>query len=137
MKKKTAIISVCIAVSVAVLAVIFLLSFEQTEMNFAQNGTVKFYYADTKIEEPLAKEDFDNLCKLFNGKLLVSDHPSCSFEDNISVSFNAGEQVFCIACDGCPVIYWKNKDRYFNISDNENRMLKEILQKYGCYFPCI
>ena len=52
MKKKTVIISVCIAVSVAVLALIFLLSFEQTEMNFAQNGAVKFYYNDKKIEKP-------------------------------------------------------------------------------------
>ena len=42
MKKKTVIISASIALSVAVLALIFLLSFEQTEMNFAQKRIIVY-----------------------------------------------------------------------------------------------
>lgn len=42
-----------------------------------------------------------------------------------------------VACDGCPMVYYKNENRYFKLSEEENKMLKRILEKYGFYFPYV
>ena len=61
--------------------------------------------------------------EIFNGKELFRDNPSF---DNIT---------FSVACDGCPIIKYKNK--YFYVSEIELEQIHNIMKKYGAKFPCI
>ena len=138
MKRKIVIFSVSgVLLSVIVVAVILIFVLNRVDMSFANNAEVRFFYNESRISKELSKEDFDKVCDLFNGKFLLSDSPSCVFSEDVSIRFNDGDQVFCTACDGCPKIYWKNKDKYFDLSDNESSELKSILSGYGVHFPCV
>jgi len=48
-----------------------------------------------------------------------------------------GTERFCFACDSCPVVYWKNKNKFIKLSEKENEELKGILALYGFEFPCL
>lgn len=137
MKNKIIITSVFGIVLLIVVAILTVIILNRVNMSFAEDGEVCFHYKDSKVDKQLSNKDFEYICGLFNGKFLTFDNPSCGFDENISVKFNGGDQIFCLAHDGCPIIYWKNKDKYFSLSENEYSDLKNILSEYGVYFPCI
>ena len=99
-------------------------------------GEAVFKYGGSNEINSISKQDIDNIIKIFNGKFTYKDNPSCGFSEDISVKLN-NDQIFCFARDTCPIIYWKNKDRYFKISKSQKTELYEILNKYGFYFPCV
>ena len=67
---------------------------------------------------------------------LYRDNPSCGFTEDVSIKFD-DSQTFCFANDGCPIIYWKEKDKYFNIDEDEKSRLDIALKKFDILFPCI
>lgn len=100
-----------------------------------------------KIEACFKYENVNTLCYLndketeaikaiFNGKKMYKDNLSCGFNESVSLKFDK-EQTFCIAQDSCPIIYWKEKDRYIKLSKNEKIQLYELLEPYGFFFPCV
>ena len=97
------------------------------------SGTTVFYGK----ESVLTNEDASDLYDLFTGRILYHDNPSCGFGEEVSVSFNDGERTFYVAMDTCPIIYDKNNDKYFSISESEQERLYAILEKYGFSFPCV
>ena len=101
--------------------------------NRITRGTVTFYGA-TSV---LTQEEAERIFELFDGKVMIDDNPSCGFGEDVSVSINDGEYVFYIAQDTCPVIYYKNYDKYISVSDSEQETLYSILEKYGFHFPCV
>ena len=94
-----------------------------------------FQYGDADITNPLSDEDSAIVRKMFNGKSLFSDSPSCGFSENAALIIDGN--TYCIACDYCGIIYSVNKDQYFNLSDEENETLRELLGEYGFSFPCV
>ena len=64
---------------------------------------------------------------------LYNDEPSCGFDKNISIKFD--NDYYCIACDSCGIV--KFKDKYFNISNSERSKVEKIFKKYGGTFPCV
>lgn len=106
-----------------------------TKMDFANEGIAVFIYEDTDSTQMLSKDDVIFIKNIFDGKLLYKDSPACGFTENISIIFN-NSQTFCIACDTCPLIYWKEKDMYFRLSETEREQLCEKLKSYGFFFPC-
>lgn len=133
--KRAVILSVIIIVAVVVCCA-FLLVHDKTDMRFVEAGEAVFRHGDADICMTLSSQDQSLIVDLFENKVLYKDDPSCGFTEDVSVQFNKTE-IFCIANDTCPIIYWKNKDRYFRISESEYSMLVDILEKYGFYFPCI
>ncbi len=108
----------------------------KTDMSFAESGTAVFKYGENNTEKKLSKNDLKKLTELFDGKVLYSDDPSCGFTENVAIVFNE-KDCFCIANDTCPIIYWKNKDKYFKLLDKEYSELTYILYEYGFTFPCV
>ncbi len=131
--KKSIIFIVVIAIIFIVVHCFFI---KRVETSRFSKGKVVFKYDKTDVYEPLAIEDVELLKELIENKYLYKDSPSCGFSENISVVFEETE-VFSIACDGCPIVYYQNKDRYFKLSKAENEELKTILLKYNFSFPCL
>lgn len=95
----------------------------------------RFAYGDKDISTEFAAEDFKEIAAIFEGKELYSDTPSCSFDENIGIV--VGDSRFCIANDTCGIVYVKEKDKYFNLTEEENQKLRALLEEYGFTFPCI
>lgn len=60
----------------------------------------------------------ETISNFFDGKALYADTPSCGFDEEIAIKINNDEQIFCIACDFCPRVYWVNKDSYVDVKLN-------------------
>ena len=108
----------------------------KADFAFADEGEAVFRYGERDAVQPISSEDLSRICDLLDGKRLYSDDPSCGFSDDVSVVMN-GTERFCFACDSCPVVYWKNKNKFIKLSEKENEELKGILALYGFEFPCL
>lgn len=132
--KKTIIL--CFAfVLIVILGVLYLRS-RQVKLETVNECVATFNYAGTNNNDILSEEDKQVVYELFNGKLLYRDNLSCGFNEKVSLCFD-DSKTFCIARDTCPVIYWKEKDMYFRLSDLEQQQLYSLLEVYGFRFPCI
>lgn len=94
-----------------------------------------FRYGDADIEQSMSDEDSEIVREIFNNKELSYGYPACGFDENVALI--TGDDTYCIACDYCGTIYSVNKDQYFNLSDEENETLRELLGEYGFSFPCV
>lgn len=130
-------LKILLAIIIIFIAVIIIVMCRRVNIDGIDSCHVRFVYNDKDIYEEVSQDDMNQIYEIIEGKILYKDSPSCGFSDEISFSFNQGEQIFCIACDTCPKVYWANKGRYFNLTDEENWELREILKKYGFEFPCI
>lgn len=108
----------------------------KVDMNFATKGKAIFRYEEKNIVQTISANDLTKLYVLFEGKRLYSDDLSCGFSENIAIVINESEQ-FYFACDSCPIVYWKNKNKFFKLSASEYDELMEILRGYGFVFPCV
>lgn len=97
------------------------------------NAKVIFVYEGSDIESSVSNIEIATLKNILNEKELVLDDPSCGFDNNVSIKID--NQFFNVACDGCPIVQCDGL--YINLSDTENRKIREIMKKYGAYFPCI
>ncbi len=94
-----------------------------------------FKYGDSDIEKQLSEKDAQTVIDIFDGKSMFSDAPSCSFTEDVALIIN--ENTYCIACDTCGKIYNVKENKYFNLSDKENEILRNLLNEYGFTFPCV
>ncbi|MGN0370681.1 MAG: hypothetical protein ACI4EW_09060 [Butyrivibrio sp.] len=138
MHKRIIGITIAVVATVAVLIIGFLVWRKNTSVNmdFAKDGKIVYISNNLNINEECKENELSEICNIFNGKILYKDDPACGFSEEISIKINEG-QTFCPACDSCPVVYWKEKNRYFRLSDEEIRRIHEIFESYGAVFPCI
>lgn len=120
---------------IASLLAFVLYNFYPSKINISDNASAKiiYVYGDENIDKPLNKDDALIIKDIFNGKELFRDNPSCGFDTNISLRFD--NSIFSVACDGCPIIKYKN--RYFNVSESQIKQIHNIMKKYGAQFPCV
>ena len=131
MKKRTKIICSLLLVGALIFS---LLSYFTVRVPTGEIIAV-FQYDDIDIMEPLSDEDAETVRKIFNGKILSSESPSCGFGEDVALV--VGNNTYCIACDTCGVVYLAEKDKYFYLSDKENETLRTLLGEYGFVFPCL
>ena len=117
-----------IFVLVSVCGILFII-FSFSNMPNVSHGSVNYKVNEQNTTISLSNEDLSFLRKTFNGKFLYKGNLYCGFEESTSVVL--GDQIFCIACDGCAKVYWKNQNKYFNLSNREYLALMECLKKYG------
>lgn len=132
--KRAVIIFAILFLVVLILAAV-LLGIDLVKIKAAQNGSLVFTIGKNSVNSDLASEDLDAVMDLFNGKVCTYDNPSCGFgeEFQIIIHTNDGSHIFYIAQDSCGIVYWKNKQKYFRLSDRENTYLRSLLNKtYGC-----
>lgn len=136
MKKIAVILIPIIIVAVITISSIVLVKTNTVNMDFAKKGKTVFRYNDSNIEYSLSEQEKSLICDLFSGKRKYKDNPSCGFSDDIAIILN-DSQTFCIARDTCPIIYWKEEDKYFKITEKEKNELYTLLSDCGFVFPCI
>lgn len=135
LKKIIGLLCAIIFLVVIFLGVIYL-QFDKVNMEFVKEAEVCFRYGNIDSIYHLNNEELELLNAIFNGKKLYKDNLSCGFSEAVSIKFNQ-EQTFCIARDTCPIVYWKEKDRYIKISEDEKIHLYNLLEPYGFFFPCV
>lgn len=133
--KKTIWLSAILIFIIAIIVIVYFCS-NRVKIEFTEEAEACFIYEGVSSVSRLNEEDVELLRTLFNGKFTYKDNPSCGFSENISVTLD-NRYTFCIAQDTCPIIYWKEKDRYIKLSEKEITQLHELLGKYGFYFPCL
>ena len=102
MKKKIVII-----VSVIVLFVLLIFNFSTVIFIGNENVTAKYIYSDKNIITDLTAEDSKLVTEILNGKhISIFELPACGFDENVSVIIN--DNTFCIACDECGTVYFKD-----------------------------
>ena len=121
--------------TIAVFVGVIYLRVNRVNMEFAKEVEVCFIYGDTDTLCRLGDEELESLKAVFNGKKMYQDNLSCGFSEAISIKFNKA-QTFCIARDTCPIVYWKEEDRYIKLSEEEKIQLYHLLEPYGFFFPC-
>lgn len=97
--------------------------------------TAVFKYNSADITASLSEGDCEAVRRIFNGKAMFSDSPSCGFDENVALISNG--VTYCIACDTCGLVYVAEDDKYFSLSDEENETLRSLLGEYGFTFPCL
>ncbi|MBE6665408.1 MAG: hypothetical protein E7603_04170 [Ruminococcaceae bacterium] len=104
------------------------------DISDSTTAELRFIHGDKNIETEMSAEDLSVVTEILNGKVLYSENLSCGFSKDIAVVID--NQTFCLACDDCATIYLLEEDKYFNISEEENAKLKQMLTLYGFDFPC-
>ena len=115
---------------------VLLLRPEKINMEAVKEVEANFAYGETEVSQLLNEKDIELLKNIFDGKKTYNDNPSCGFSETVSIKFNQ-EQTFCIARDTCPIIYWKEKNKYIRLSEGEKTQLYSMLEPYGFFFPCV
>ncbi len=130
MKKK-----IIIFISICVLLVILIVNFSTVIIVGKENVTARYIYGDKNITTKLSEEDATLVAEILNGKhISIFELPACGFDENVSVIIN--DNTFCIACDECGTVYFKERNGYISLDDSENKQLREILSDYGFEWPC-
>ena len=135
MKKLCWIVGAIFLIVVITLGAI-LLRLNRVDMEFVKTADVCFLYGDTDTLYRLENKELESIKAIFNGKKMYKDNLSCGFSEAVSIIFN-NEHTFCIAQDTCPIVYWREEDRYIILSEDEKIQLYNLLEQYGFYFPCI
>lgn len=133
MKKK-----VLFFVLVLSFAVILILNFSFVKVNNRDTAIARYVYADKNITAEISTEDMKDIAEILDGKRLsIFDLPSCGFDENVAVVI--GNKTFCIACDDCATIFYKDKviKGYINLETDENKKIRTILESYGFVWPCV
>lgn len=105
-------------------------------MELVKEAEVCFQYGNTDALHRLSDKEVEFIKTIFNGKKMYKDNLSCGFSEAVSIKFDH-EQTFCIAQDTCPIVYWKEKNRYIRLSEDEKTQLYNLLEPYGFFFPCV
>lgn len=95
-----------------------------------------FNYGEIKISNDLTDSEIAIVRDIFDGSRTYIDELSCGFSEDIAVVID-NSKTFCVACDTCPIVYWKEKKRYIKITEGEKIQLYNIFEKYGGKFPCV
>ncbi len=123
---------IIIFVIIAFLALIFF----RPVIIFSQEPAIgRYKYGGKDITVELSVEDTKTIRSIVNGKITSTMEPICGFDEDISVKI--GIRTFCIACDGCGVLCINDGDRFIYLGEEENEIIRGILEKYGFEFPCI
>ena len=109
---------------------------DKVDMDLVKEAEVCFQYGNTEAISQLSDKEMESVKIIFNGKKLYKDNLSCGFSEAVSIKFD-DELTFCIARDTCPIVYWKEKNRYIRLTEEEKTQLYNLLEPYGFIFPCV
>lgn len=99
------------------------------------SAIARYIYKDKNIEVVISAEDMSVIAEILDGKSIdVFALPACGFDENVAVIIN--NKTFCIACDECGTVYFKERNGYIILDEDENEELRCILSGYGFEWPC-
>ena len=109
------------------------------DSDFAEEALLNYSCDDGDVSAIVRDEsDVLALKQVLRGNAFLSG-PSCGFSTDLSVMMlNRRKRiVFCIACDGCPVVRVGEFGRHFVISSDDRALLDNVFEKYGVRARCI
>ena len=109
---------------------------DKVNLDSVKKVEVYFQYGNTDAINQLSNNEMESVKTILNGKKLYKDNFSCGFSEAVSIKFD-DEHTFFIARDTCPIIYWKEKNRYVRLTEDEKAQLYDLLEPYGFIFPCV
>ena len=115
---------------------VLILGIYRMDMGFVNKAEVNFVYGSNSVVETLTEQELETVRDILDGRRLHRDNPSCGFSEEISIKLN-DEMTLCLARDGCPIIYWKEKNLYITLTEEEQKQLEAVLSKYNVTFPCL
>ena len=122
-------------ISIVVLVILMTVNFSTVILIGNKSVTAKYIYGDKNIITELSDEDAKSVKKILNGEhISVFALPACGFDENVAVLIN--NKTFCIACDVCGTVYFKERNGYIILDEDENEELRRILSGYGFEWPC-
>lgn len=136
--KKLIIILISIICVIAVLHLVFNAVFT-VDLSMAQSAQLDYNDGNgTVISCEVDYADVEELKAILKG-VKFSDSPSCSFGEDVSITFYMGDGhiTVCPACDGCPLMQIGDSHYYIKLTSAERSRFNEIVKKYGMVFPCI
>ena len=119
-------------------AVVLILNFTFVRVNNRDTAIARYIYADKSITAEISEEDTKDIAEILDGKhISLFDLPSCGFDENVAVVI--GNKTFCIACDDCATIFYKDKviKGYINLEADENEKIRTVLENCGFAWPCV
>ena len=126
---------IIVIISVFVFIVLLIVNFFSVIIIGNENVSARYIYGDKNITTELTETDSNLVTEILNGKhISIFDLPSCGFDENVAVIING--KTFCIACDECGTVYFKERNGYISLDGNENEQLRNILSNYGFEWPC-
>ena len=126
---------IIVIISVFIFIVLLIVNFFSVIIISNENVSARYIYGDKNIMTELTEADSNLVTEILNGKhISIFDLPSCGFDENVAVIING--KTFCIACDECGTVYFKERNGYISLDDNENEQLRMILTNYGFAWPC-
>lgn len=134
--KKSVWICGAIILVVVVLSGVIYLRNGKVNMDLVKSAEACFQYGDTDAKSQLSDKELEAVKAIFNGKKLHKDTPNCCFSEAACIKFDDG-RTFCIAQDTCPIVCWKEKNKYIELTENEKNQLYKLLEPYGFTFPCL
>ncbi len=138
MKKRYMLLWIPVAAT-ALLLLLYALSFQKVRLEAGCAGAIVYRYDGVSFEEPLTREETAAAAQIIGGKKLapqgMTGIPSCGF--SVDVAIVLGERRFLIARDTCCIMQDGETQRFFELSQEERRILDEIFAAHGGIFPCI
>ena len=126
--KKYLFIIASILILTALIFVIFLP--DKTNIEDGKTVTLICNIEDMDVNTELSAEHSKIISGIFEHRALYDENPPlCPCNKNFS--FKIGGKTFCIAVDGCPTIYIDEKSSYFDLTEEENEIINDILMEYG------
>jgi len=98
-------------------------------------AVLRFVYGEENIFQVLTPEEAEQVAEIFDQKILLTDSPSCGFDEDISITIDG--QVFAVARDNCGIIQHCDSGRYFPVSEEDISFIHDLFEQYGGDFPCI
>lgn len=135
MNKKVVAVSVAL-LCVATAVVMYFVICRRVRLSDIDKAEIRYNYETVSVNESLTKEETELITDVFENNFLYSDNPSCGFSQDISIVMD-DDKTFCIARDTCGIIYWKEKDKYFKVSDEDIEKVHKIFENHGGKFPCV
>ena len=108
-----------------------------TSLSFCGDGeaVLRFVYGEDSISQVLTPEEVEQVAEIFDQEILLTDSPSCGFDEDISITIDG--QVFAVARDNCGIIQHCDSGRYFSVSEEDIAFIHALFEQYGGDFPCI
>lgn len=132
-KRKAKKIVLIVVILIFVAIALFL---SNTVIILNQNPAIgRYVYGGKDITVEFSAEDTELIKDIINGKKTSTMEPICGFDEDISVKI--GSQTFCIAHDSCGVLCINDGDKFIYLSEEENDIIRGMLENYGFEFPCI
>ena len=131
---------IIIATIIGVLIISLLIAeISSLRLNEEWQVQLHFHHLETSIDVILSADESKSIIQSFNHKRLkgnsIIGELSCGFSSEVSLEING--EYYEMACDKCPYVFVKSKNRYIVLRDRENIAIREIFENHGCYFPCV